>query len=464
MQVLNLGWRCKILEELYEQMEFVLSGGALKLLVDFLRLKVKAALIVTPRDTDLEIIDALGVQTEGLFLRGQATRLLSAFPEQVLSGKFAVDQAAVEGEWPWAVRIHGVHWSFYILLRQSPETLLPQLHSFAGLISWWQAFQHFEKTEERLSRLSYMILATKNTLASIFEPMPLDYYAAFLTDVLRESLFPRSLTVFQDDGKKLTFLEGDERPVPQREGLYSQTMLPPAPVVITKGYDSCEVVLPIIEPHRLFCVSEWDKLPTEETLNFLELVGNLASRSLSINNLKTQNSTERNAISSNDYTILSLRKAMNALQDQKDLPGFLSLAADIFTELVPKSECFLVIWNKERQGYLAMEYRKKGIRSPFDPIFLPSSGLSSSLPSSPVPGEERAFFDTRTADFSAVLNCPWPEMARMRYVFPFWDEGRLGGFAALGSEDAIFDGGDTKLAALQILARFVAFDLRKFIV
>ena len=33
-------------------------------------------------------------------------------------------------------------------------------------------------------------------LASAFEPMPLDYYASFLTYVLNESLFPRSLPAF----------------------------------------------------------------------------------------------------------------------------------------------------------------------------------------------------------------------------------------------------------------------------
>jgi hypothetical protein len=435
-------------------MDFVLSGGALKLLVDFLRPKVEAALIVTPKDTDLEIIDALGVRTEGLFLRGRAEWLASAFPERVLAGKFSVDLAPLEGEWPWAVRLHGVHWSFYILLRQSPEALLRELHPFAGLISWWQAFQQFETTEERLSRLSYMILATKNTLASIFEPMPLDYYAAFLTDVLRESLFPRSLTVFQDDGEKLAFLEGDERPAPERDGLYKQTMLPPAPIVVAQAHGSYEVVLPIIEPYRLFCVSEWDKRPTEETLNFLELVGNLASRSLSINKLRTQNSAERNTISASDYTILSLEEAMNTLNGQKDLSGFLSLVADIFSELVSKSECFVVVWNKERQGYLAAEYRKEGIRSSFEPIFLPSP---------PVMGDERAFFDTQTTNFSTLLNCPWPEMARMRYVFPLWNEGRLDGFVALASENTSFGDGDSKLAAFRILARFVAFDLKKFI-
>ncbi|MDR1377255.1 MAG: hypothetical protein LBJ22_07060, partial [Synergistaceae bacterium] len=184
------------MEKLYEQMDFILSGGALKSLVDFLTPKVEAALIVTPEGEDLEIVDAVKTRTEGLFLRKEASKLADAFAETALTGKFSVSCAAIEGEWPWVVRILGTQWVFYILLRESPETWIQELHPVAGLVYLWQTFQQTQTTEDRLSRLAYMILATKNTLASIFEPMPLDYYAAFLTDVLRESLFPRSLSIF----------------------------------------------------------------------------------------------------------------------------------------------------------------------------------------------------------------------------------------------------------------------------
>jgi hypothetical protein len=452
--ILNLAGGAKILEEFYGQMDFILSGGALKSLTDFLTPKVEAALIVSPKGADLEIVDAVKTRTEGLFLREQASKIASAFPERVLTERFSIDYAALQGEWPWAVRIHGMQWVFYILLRESPEALISDLHPVAGLISLWQAFQQIKATEDRLSRLAYMILATKNTLASIFEPMPLDYYAAFLADVLRESLFPRSLSIFQDNGKTLSFLEGDERTPPEREGFYSQTILPPTPVVTRKDAASYEVVLPIMEPYKLFCVSEWDKLPMEETLNFLELVGNLASRSLSINYLRTENLAERDKTTSDDFTILSLAEALNALKKQNTRPEFLSMVADIFSELVQKSECFLVIRDKDPQGYLPVEYRKNGLHAPFEPVFLPSAPI--------VTMKEPGLLDLQKTDLAEFLECPWPEMNRMRYVFPFWNHGRLEGFIALSPQTPSFTDDESKLSALHLVSQFAAFDLRRF--
>jgi hypothetical protein len=389
-----------------------------------------------------------------LFLREEASKLASAFPETALTGKFLVDCAALEGEWPWVVRILGTQWVFYILLRESPKAWIQELHPVAGLVSLWQTFQQTQTTEDRLSRLAYMILATKNTLASIFEPMPLDYYAAFLTDVLRESLFPRSLSIFRDDGKTLSFLEGDERTPPAREGLYSQTMLPPAPIVTQKDASSCEIVLPIMEPYKLFCVSEWDKLPREETLDFLELVGNLASRSLSINYLRTENLTGKDKTASGDFTILSLVEALDALKKQDTQSDFLSMVADIFSELVQESECFLVLRDKDRQGYFPAEYRKKGIRSPFEPTFLPSAPIVAAV--------EQPFFDLRKTDITKFFQCPWPEMDSMRYVFPFWNHGCLEGFIALAAKAPFFAEDESKISALQLVAQFTAFDLRRF--
>jgi hypothetical protein len=347
-----------------------------------------------------------------------------------------------------------MQWSFYILLRESPGVWISELHPIAGLISLWQTFQQVSVTEERLSRLSYMILATKNTLPSIFEPMPLDYYTAFLTDALRESLFPRSLSIFQDDGAKLVFLEGDERVPPERKGLYLQPMLSPKPIVTQRDAVPYEVVLPIAEPYKLFCISEWDKLPTEETLDFLELVGNLASRSLSINNLRTQSSAEKKKTTSHDFTVLSLAEALNALKQQTTRASFLSMAADIFSELVQESRCFLVVWDKPRHGYLPVEYRQDGLRSSFQPTPLPLDLI--------VKTEERPFFDLQKTALAEILECPWPEMSSMRYVFPFWNHGQLMGFIALFSKAGSLAGDSVKLSALQLIAQFIAFDLVKF--
>ena len=45
----------QLVNNLYEQMDFVLSGGALKSLTDFLALRVPSALILVPRGADLHI-------------------------------------------------------------------------------------------------------------------------------------------------------------------------------------------------------------------------------------------------------------------------------------------------------------------------------------------------------------------------------------------------------------------------
>ena len=450
------------MKELYEQMDFILSGGALKLLVDFLTPKVGSALILEPKDGDLQILDAIGTRTEGLILRGQASKLASAFSEHPLNGKFEVAHAAVEGDWPHAVRMRGAHWLLYILLRKKPDaSLISELTPYAGIIHLWQTVQRTGATEERLSRLSYMVLATKSTLASIFEPLPLEYYAALVADVLRESLFPRAVSIFQDDGQVLSFFKGDKRAAPAREGLYLQKILPPTPIVTKKDTAPYEVVLPITEDsHRIFCVTEWDKLPTEETLNFMELLGSLASRALSISYLRTESTVEKNRVSSGDYTILSLSNALNALKQQKEYAQFLSLTADIFSEITHASDCFLVVWDEARGGYVPAVHRKKGIKASFDASLLAAPHIAK--------GNGESFFDLKkinAAQLFGALNltavCPWPEMNAMRYVFPFWNAGRLEGFIAVSSGTSPL-ADSSKLAALQIVLQFIAFELRRF--
>ena len=70
------------MSNLYEQMNFILSGGALRSLVEFLTPRVSVALIVRPSGEDLEIEDAVGTTADGLFLQGWASKLAGAFPER----------------------------------------------------------------------------------------------------------------------------------------------------------------------------------------------------------------------------------------------------------------------------------------------------------------------------------------------------------------------------------------------
>jgi hypothetical protein len=431
-------------------MDFILSGGALRSLVEFLAPKVSSALIASPKGADLEIVDAVEAKTAGLFLKGWGLKLASAFPKQKKAKKFEVNRAPIEGEWPWAVALRGKQWAFYILLREEPsEAMLAELHPIAGLISLWQEFQRMEATEDRLSRMSYMILATKSTLASIFEPMPLNYYASFLTDVLNESLFPRSLSIYKDEGGALALIEGDDPP-PERKGIYSSILIPPPTPIVTKSdAPPYEVVLPIIEPYRLFCVTKWDKIPEQETMDFLELVSNLASRALTINKLKIESSNEQDRISSGKFTILSLSETLNVLKTRQNRRDLLSMAADIFAELGKVKESLLVAWDKEHMGYAPLDYRKNYIKTSFEPSILPSDRISCKA--------ETPVFDLSEGGFAKLIKCPWPEMADMKLAFPIWDNGRMEGFIAVSS-DLLKDG--DKLSALKIVAQFTASALK----
>ena len=438
-------------------MSFTLSGGALRSLVEFLAPKVSAALIVSPKGEDLEIVDAVGTKPDGLFLQGWAPKLNSIFRDRIKSKKFEVsfapNAAPVDSEWPWAVAVRGKHWTFYVLLRESPEAMIDELTPIAGLIALWQEYQYMEATEERLSHMAYMILATKSSLPSIFEPMPLNYYASFLADVLNESLFPRSLSIFKDDGTALVPIEGKDLP-PERKGIYAQNMLPPSPIVTKNDSPPYEVTLPIVEPNRLFCVTKWDKMPEKETLDFLELIGNLASRAMTINSLRSENMTERDRTFSGEYTIFALSETLNALSSRKTRQELLSMTADIFTEMSKVDECLIVAWDETR--YVPLDYRKDSIRKTCASL-PPDSAIQNKVFSEC----ESQVFDLAAQEFSALIKCPWPEMANMKLAFPFWNKGCMEGFVAVSSARSSLKDGE-KLSALKIVAQFTALALKNF--
>jgi hypothetical protein len=440
-------------------MDFILSGGALKLLSDFLTPKVGVALITHPCDSDLEIVDAVGVQAKELILCGWASKAAAAFTDRPLGEKFEVSQApfdaSLSGDWPWIVRIRGLHWAFYILLQEKAgDDLLRDLKPYAGFLFLWQTHRQVEEADARLSRLSYTILATKSTLASIFEPMPIDYYAAFLADVLRESLFPHSISIFRDDGQALSFLEGDERTPPPREGFYTQSILPATPVFTRRESAPYEMVLPVVdEIERLFCVTEWDKKPVEETLNFMELVGKLAQRAMSIHHLREESGEKRRRLSSESFTIFSLAEAMTALSEQKDRQSCFLLTTDIFSSIAEAGDCFLVVWDEGKAGYVPAVHQRGYLHAPFEPLVLPGSPIRKEQK------ERKFFFDRNKTDISELVATPWPEMSDLRYVVPLWSDDLLAGFMALYPKDVPPD--ESKMAALRLAAQFAALILRK---
>ncbi|MGD9822701.1 MAG: hypothetical protein AB7U27_14190, partial [Aminobacteriaceae bacterium] len=295
------------MKDLFEKTNFILDGGVLVLLSEYLAERTSRGLIVRPEGNDLAVLDAFGTPMNSLFLQGAAGHVESAFPSPPLRTSFDVLSAPLSGEWPWAVRLRGTGWCFYVLLGDEPAPdIMKEMPSFAGLVNLWQLHQKTAGVEERLSRLAYMVLATKNTLASVFEPMGVNYFGAFLHDVLQESLFPSRLSLLLDNGETLSLLEGEEMLLPPRKGIFSRDILSPVPVrvepqqrellgdsVFDSLADDWSAVLPIPGgTFRLFCFLKWEKVPGEETFNFMELLGNVASKALSLGSLREER--ERN--------------------------------------------------------------------------------------------------------------------------------------------------------------------------
>ncbi|MBQ7169612.1 MAG: hypothetical protein IJR63_06895 [Synergistaceae bacterium] len=456
------------INELYSQIDFLINGGAVKTLTDFLEGSGIKAVIAEPGTPGLlNVTGAAGLVPSSLTIKDEITGL---FPKSVAKESYELNYSAGNDSWPGVVKIYGAYWELYILLKDkadSPESLLEKLRPYAGLVMLWENMRRITETEKKLSRLSYMILATKSTLASIFEPMPLQYFASFLADVLQESLFPKSVVILKDEGSYLTVFNGKADNIPEREGIYASQILPPTPVVV-KNDSPAEVVLPVAEGDcRLFCLMTWDKLPDNETMNFIELLGNLAVRAVAINNLRTQSRQAEASISAGEFTVLSLSNVLKVLRGAEDRARFFSLLVDIFMEQCRMNSCILVTWNNARKGYTLSEQRRGHIKADAETTLLPS-------PEGPVKGADvaEAYYDLGAMSPDAVFRswglagCPWKNALKessAKYIFPVCDDNSLVGIIALGSGTegrAALD--RSQLASLQLIAQFAAYEFRRF--
>ena len=458
----------KNINELYNEIDFLVNGGALKSLTDFLNEKeIKALVVEKGNHNELNVIDAAGIVPERLTINDEITKLFSS---GIVKESYEINFSEGSEAWPGVIQIRGEHWEIYILLKEkisNSQELINELKSYAGLIRLWQTFKKISDTEKKLSGLSYMILATKNTLASIFEPMPLQYFASFLSDVLQESLFPKSIVILRDEGNYLTVFNGEADNIPERKGLYASQILPPAPV-ITKNESPFEIVLPIAEGNsRLFCLMKWDELPDNQTMNFLELLGNLAVRALAINNLRQQSLQAEANISTGEFTVLSLSNVLKVLRASGDKAKFFSLLVDIFMEQSRMQNCLLASWNKSRKGYNISEHRTGHFKVNLDPTLAPSSGGAVSIEK-----VNDSIYDLseKTPDSIFIswglAGCPWKEILKsssMKYIFPICDDNSLEGFIALGSSKGGTNAlNRSQLASLQLIAQFAAYEFRRF--
>ena len=458
------------IKELYNKIDFLVNGGALKSLTDFLNEKdIKALVVEAGNSGALNVIDAAGIVPESLTINDEITDL---FNNGIAKESYELEFAEGSGEWHGIIKIYGAHWEVYIMIKEkpeNPEALLEELKPYAGLIRLWQTFKKISDTEKKLSRLSYMILATKSTLASIFEPVPLQYFASFLTDVLQESLFPKSIAILKDEGNYLTVFDGKADNIPERKGIFSSQILPPTPVSTKNdGENPVEVVLPITEGDcRLFCLMQWDNLPDDQTMNFLELLGNLAVRAISINNLRLQSRQTEVNISTGEFTVLSLSNVLKILKGAENKEKFLSLLVDIFVEQCRMDNCLLATWSSSRSGYALTERRTGQFKSKVDPTLLPSS--SGMVESEKV---SEAYYDISTKSPDSIFKswglagCPWKDILKsssMKYLFPICDNKSLVGIIALGGEKNERTSLDrSQLASLQLIAQFAAYEFKRF--
>ncbi|MBQ9575075.1 MAG: hypothetical protein IJR27_07350 [Synergistaceae bacterium] len=456
------------INELYKKIDFLINGGAVKNLTDFLTANSIKALIAEHGDSGvLNIIDAAGLVPSSLTLKDEITRL---FPSSPVKESYELSFSEDSETWPFIIRIRGLHWELYILLENkpvNPEALIEELKPYAGLIRLWETSRKITETEKKLSRLSYMILATKSTLASIFEPMPLQYFASFLADVLQESLFPKSIAILKDEGSYLTVFNGKAESIPERKGIYAAQILPPTPV-ITKRESPVEVVLPIAEGEcRLFCLIHWDELPDDQTMNFLELLGNLAVRAISINNLRVQSMQAEADISAGEFTVLSLSNVLKVLRAAENKGRFFSLLADIFMEQCRMQNCLIASWNNSRKGYTLSEQRRGHIRAEADPTLLPSHEcpVNSSNVSETHKDKGKMRPDSVFRSWG-LAGCPWKNALKessAKYIFPVCDDNSLVGIIALGSgQEGRTALNRSQLASLQLIAQFAAYEFRRF--
>ena len=474
--------------ELYKNIDFILGGGALKCLSDFLGTKNFHAIVIEKANSESQdsfnsfnIIDSVGIIPSSLTINFQDNNPAKIFPDAILKDSCELNYQDFSAEilgnkFQSVIRMRGLpEWEIFVLIQENiakPESFIQELEPYAGLIRLWQTFKKISDTEKKLSRLSYMILATKNTLASIFEPMPLQYFASFLNDVIQESLFPKSIAILKDEGNYLTVLKGHSdsvKNIPERTGIFASQILPPNPVVLAQQDNNVEIVLPIAEgDFRLFCVIKWDRMPDSQTMNFLELLGNLAVRAVAINNLRKQSVQSKIDISSEEFTVLSLSNVLKILKGAESRGRFLSLLIDIFMEQCRMKNCLLAIWDKSRSGYTLSERRTGHFRSNSDPTLLPSA-----VPVKNSDVHESIYnLDEQSPDsvFKSwgLGGCPWKEILKasdMKYIFPLCDENSLVAIIAIGSGQNQSDYNvlnRAQLASMQLIAQFAAYEFRRF--
>ncbi|MCL2767675.1 MAG: hypothetical protein FWE49_02985 [Synergistaceae bacterium] len=432
-------------ESICEQIDFILQGGLWEKLTEELAKFTSSALIVEIKNVDVVVIEAMNAELDRLMFKGAGKELLSISPEshsihKVYCDNFSIPVITQLGEWTNVIRFHVRGENIYVLLKEAPsQGFLMAVKPFLKVIAHWFSLKNSTQLEERLSTLSYMILATKNTLASIFEPMSIDYYAEFLRGVLVESLFPQKIAIYIDDGVSLELLKGDNLGTPGRSGIFASKMISPVPVFYNAedakklGLSFQEqnsgmsiFILPITctianeQSYRLFCVGLWEKYNSREILNFMELLGNIASKALEIRHLRISADERIKQLDSRSYTVAALHNVLQKLISYNEKIDLITFLLGFFSETSQADKVKLVIYNaKESKYFLVGESFGSIMAQCFDPL---SETTDRKSGDSEIETDESAL---KLWGFK-----PFNDMPKSK-IYPLWVENKLEGFVAI---------------------------------
>ena len=366
-----------MLREFCDRMSFVLDGGVFSLLEERLEVEPGRALVLQETGRSLAVVTAVRFAPPALSFPEGLLALEKTFsregPSPSSSGAWVTEPSPevaelFGGEWKEVARLAGGRWRYYLLttLPLSLE-LRSDLGAFARLVGLWQDHQKVSPLENRLSRLSYTLLAARSAIASIFEPMPVEYFSAFLGDVLRESVFARRLAVLEDRGDSWRHLWGEPRYEPTRHGVFRETRILPSPLVVDEEHEGVlgganltalhalgiHVVLPLTGgPHRLFALMGWDRAPSEEDMNFLALFVHVASKALEISALHEENQRQLAEVSSKAFALEGIHSSTLHLMRQQCRHDLLDAASDILREMSQTSHLDLVVWKPQAGAYV----------------------------------------------------------------------------------------------------------------
>ena len=365
-----------MLRDFCDRMSFVLDGGVLSLLEERLGREPGSTVVLQEAGRALSVVAAVRFVPASLSFSEGLNALEGLFapeaPTSACGAHVAEPSPEVEplfeGHWREVVRLAGGRWRYYLLCSEplSPA-LRGDLGTFARLMGLWQDHQALTPLETRLSRLSYTLMAARSAIASIFEPMPVEYFASFLGDVLRESVFTRRLAVLEDRKTSWRHLWGEPRYEPERQGVFRETRILPSPLAVDEDHAhvlgsanlaalralGIHVVLPLVGgPHRLFALMGWERAPSEEDMNFLALFVHVASKALEISALHEENQRQLAEVSSKVFAMEGLHASTLHLMRQHTRPSLLEAACDILREMSQTSRLELVIWKPQAGAYV----------------------------------------------------------------------------------------------------------------